>query len=173
MLLFCRRESRFNASPVSTFHVKLLRLGATSAFGPKPTKYKWVCSTLPVLQALSATPGIFACGLVFGRGSAFLATAIGLAFGIYETPLSSRSFEQVVPLILFGITGFAMAFASEALRNVMEKLIKAERTKGLPRPEVRLAPHTVTTSSCSAASRARRSLAMLRHLFLRLIGISG
>jgi two-component sensor histidine kinase len=74
-------------------------------------------------------PGIFACGLIFDRGSAFLATLIGVAFGIYVTPSSFQSIEQMVPLVLFAIIGFATAFASEALRNVMEKLIKAERAK--------------------------------------------
>jgi two-component system, sensor histidine kinase PdtaS len=74
-------------------------------------------------------PGIFACGLIFDRGSAFLATIIGLVLALYVTPSLAQSSEQVVVLFLFAIIGFAMAFVSEALRNVMERLIKAERTK--------------------------------------------
>ncbi len=74
-------------------------------------------------------PGIFACGLIFDHGSAFLATIIGLVLALYVTPSLAQSSEQVVPLFLFAIIGFAAAFVSEALRNVMERLIKAERTK--------------------------------------------
>jgi two-component sensor histidine kinase len=74
-------------------------------------------------------PGIFACGLIFDHGSAFLATIIGLVFALYVTPPLAQSSEQIIPLFLFTIMGFAMAFVSEGLRNVMERLMKAERTK--------------------------------------------
>ena len=74
-------------------------------------------------------PGIFACGLIFDRGSAFLATIIGLVFALYVTPSLAQAPQEVVPLFLFAIIGFATAFVSEALRNLMESLIKAERTK--------------------------------------------
>jgi two-component sensor histidine kinase len=74
-------------------------------------------------------PGIFACGLIFDRGSAFLATIIGLVFALYVTPPLAQAPQEVVPLFLFAIIGFATAFVSEALRNLMESLIKAERTK--------------------------------------------
>jgi two-component system, sensor histidine kinase PdtaS len=74
-------------------------------------------------------PGIFACGLIFDRGSGFVATIIGLLPALYVTPSLHRSAEQAVPFFLFVTIGFATAFASEALRNLMERLTKAERTK--------------------------------------------
>ena len=76
-------------------------------------------------------PGIFACGLIFDRGSGFLATLMGTLFGVYVTPWTPGTVEQGVPLMLFAIVGFATALASEALRNVMEKLAKAEYAKDL------------------------------------------
>ncbi len=74
-------------------------------------------------------PGIFTTGLVFDRGSAFFATLLALVLEAYLSPPFIRAYEQAVPLILFGLTGFAVALVSEALRNTMEKLVKAERTK--------------------------------------------
>jgi two-component sensor histidine kinase len=54
---------------------------------------------------------------------------IGLVLALYVTPSLAQFSEQLVPLFLFAIIGFATAFVSEALRNVMERLSKAERTK--------------------------------------------
>ena len=67
--------------------------------------------------------------LIFDHGSGFLATIIGLILALYVMPPLAQSPEEVVPLFTFAIIGFAAAFVSEALRNVMERLIKAERTK--------------------------------------------
>lgn len=79
-------------------------------------------------------PGIFTTGIIFDRGSAFFATFLALAFATYLSAPSTQAYEayeQAVPLFLFGITGLAVAFVSEALRTTMERLIKAERTKDM------------------------------------------
>src|SRR5215470_5233308 len=81
-------------------------------------------------------PGIFAAGILFDRGSAFFATFLALGIATYitvsatpATPALASVYEQAVPILLFGVTGFAIAFVSEALRITMEKLIKLEKTK--------------------------------------------
>src|SRR5262245_39631531 len=66
-------------------------------------------------------PGIFAAGILFDRGSAFFATLLALAIATYITvsdepaisTLASIS-EQLIPIFLFGVTAFAIAFVSEA-----------------------------------------------------------
>src|SRR5690349_11265515 len=80
-------------------------------------------------------PGIFAAGVVFDRGSAFFATFLALSIATYITAsaapediASASVYEQVIPIFLFGVTGFAIAFVSEALRTTMERLIKLEKT---------------------------------------------
>ena len=47
----------------------------------------------------------------------------------YLSPPFTEAYQQALPMILFGLTEFAAAFVSEALRNTMEDLVKAERTK--------------------------------------------
>ena len=81
-------------------------------------------------------PGIFATGIVFDRGSAFFATFLALGIATYiavsaapTTPALASVYEQAIPIFLFGVTGFAIAFVSEALRITMERLIKLEKTK--------------------------------------------
>ena len=78
-------------------------------------------------------PGIFATGFFFDHGSAFFATLLALCFATYTTASGTGAttpiYEQAVPIILFGLTGFAIAFVSEALRNAMERLVTVERTK--------------------------------------------
>ena len=77
-------------------------------------------------------PGIFAAGILFDRGSAFFATFLALGIATYITASAEPAavgYEQAVPIFLFGVTGFAIAFVSEALRNTMERLIKLEKTK--------------------------------------------
>jgi two-component sensor histidine kinase len=76
-------------------------------------------------------PGIFVCGLLFDRGSGFVATAIGTAFGWYLFTPSVEQPRAIVPLTLFFITGVATAFVSEGLRSTMERLAGAERAKDI------------------------------------------
>ena len=65
-------------------------------------------------------PGIFASGIIFDRGSAFFGTLLALVLEAYLSPPFTEAYQQAVPIILFGLTGFAAAFVSEALRNTME-----------------------------------------------------
>jgi two-component sensor histidine kinase len=84
-------------------------------------------------------PGIFACGILFDRGSAFLATIVGSAvstlavFPYGQLPDSS----VIVPTTLFLATGFAMAIISESLRKALERLARSEREKDLLLRELR------------------------------------
>jgi len=97
-------------------------------------------------------PGIFASGLIFDRGSAFFATFLALVLAAYLSPPFIRAYEQAVPLILFGLTGFAVALVSEALRNAMENLVKAERTKDVLLQEL---DHRAKNNMLSMASVLR------------------
>lgn len=75
-------------------------------------------------------PGIFAAGILFDRGSGFLATLAGAGLAAYLTHLGEDP-RQLVPLTLFVLTGFATAIVSEGLRKILEKLATADRTKDL------------------------------------------
>jgi len=97
-------------------------------------------------------PGIFASGLIFDRGSAFFATFLALMLEAYLSPSFIRAYEQAIPLILFGLTGFAVALVSESLRNTMEKLVKAERTKDVLLKEL---DHRAKNNMLSMASVLR------------------
>jgi two-component sensor histidine kinase len=77
-------------------------------------------------------PGIFAAGILFDRGSAFFATLIALLIATYTTAsieATASAYEWAIPILLFGITGIAIALVSEGLRNLMERLLKLEKTK--------------------------------------------
>src|SRR3954454_4702092 len=76
-------------------------------------------------------PGIFAAGILFDRGSGFLATAVGVLFAIYLSPPAFAALEQAVPDLLFTIIGAATAIVSESLRKIMERLAKERRAKDL------------------------------------------
>lgn len=77
-------------------------------------------------------PGIFASGILFDRGSAFFATLIALtivAFRTASAEAAASAYEWAIPILLFSLTGFATAFVSEGVRNVMERLTALEKTK--------------------------------------------
>jgi two-component sensor histidine kinase len=78
-------------------------------------------------------PGIFLSGLLFNRGSAFFATALGCLFGVYILFSGFRlpSSAVYVPLVLFLVTGFFLAVAAEMLRKAIERIAVAERDKDL------------------------------------------
>lgn len=74
-------------------------------------------------------PGIFASGLLFDRGSGFFAAMIATALGWYLFVPNASEPRTALPLVLFFVTGAATAFISEGLRNAMERLAAAERSK--------------------------------------------
>jgi two-component system, sensor histidine kinase PdtaS len=77
-------------------------------------------------------PGIFASGLAFDRGSGFFATLIGSATAAYLFLFDSPQQRHVLlPLSLFIITGLTLAAVGEALRNALERVVTAEKTKDL------------------------------------------
>ena len=78
-------------------------------------------------------PGVFLTGLLFDRGSAFFATAIGCLFGVYILfpGFQLPSHTAYLPLILFVITGFFLAVAADMLRKAMARIAAAERDKDL------------------------------------------
>jgi len=84
-------------------------------------------------------PGIFACGILFDRGSAFFATILGAAlsswimFPRWEIPEP----PVFVAMTLFVLTGFAVAIVSEGLRRALERVAKSEREKDLMLRELR------------------------------------
>jgi two-component system, sensor histidine kinase PdtaS len=84
-------------------------------------------------------PGIFLSGLVFNRGSAFFATAIGCLFGVYIlfSGFQLPSNAAYVPIILFVLTGFFIALVAETLRKAIERITTAERDKDLLLRELR------------------------------------
>ena len=84
-------------------------------------------------------PGIFLSGLLFNRGSAFFGTLIGCVFAVYVLfpNFQLPSNAVYVPLILFMVTGFFLAFAAEMLRKAVEQIVAAERDKDLLLRELR------------------------------------
>ena len=84
-------------------------------------------------------PGIFACGILFDRGSAFFATVLGAAISIFIIFPTTRIPDPsvFVPIALFLITGFATAVVAEGLRKALERLVKSEREKDLLLRELR------------------------------------
>jgi len=84
-------------------------------------------------------PGIFAAGILFDRGSAFFATALGALVSLYLMFPAGPALDPsvIVPLILFLLTGFAMAVVSEGLRKALERVVKTEREKDLLLRELR------------------------------------
>jgi two-component sensor histidine kinase len=84
-------------------------------------------------------PGIFVCGIVFDRGSAFFATVFGAVLSFFlifpwTVPPDPPAF---VPFSLFLLTGFAVAVVSEGLRKALERVVKSEREKDLLLRELR------------------------------------
>jgi len=84
-------------------------------------------------------PGIFLAGLLFDRGSAFFATAIGCLFSVYilfpNFQLPSNA--VYVPFVLFMVTGFFLAIAADTLRKALERNTAAEHEKDLLLRELR------------------------------------
>jgi two-component sensor histidine kinase len=97
-------------------------------------------------------PGVFLCGLLFDRASAFIGTLLGVLFAVYLMPALARSYLQALPLVLFAVTGFGFAFVSERLRKTMERLVRSERTKDMLLREL---DHRTKNNMMSMASLLR------------------
>lgn len=91
-------------------------------------------------------PAIFLAGLMFDRGSAFLATGLAVA-GILWLLRLQWSSALALPLFLFTFVGLAFGTIAEMLRKEMEKVVASERSKTLLLQEV--------------AHRTKNNLAML------------
>ena len=80
-------------------------------------------------------PGIFIASLVFDRGSGFYATILSVALSVLILMRPGGGFgplsQHLVPLVLFVLIGLGVATVSEALRNALEKAVRAERAKDL------------------------------------------
>lgn len=80
-------------------------------------------------------PGIFIASLVFDRGSGFYATILSVALSVLILIRPGGGFgplsQHLVPLVLFVLIGLGVATVSEALRNALEKAVRAERAKDL------------------------------------------
>lgn len=75
--------------------------------------------------------GVFVASVAFDRVSGFYATALATA-SIY--PLTQNLFPGVASIpamVVFGCAGVALAILSEAMRNAMERALKAEREKDM------------------------------------------
>ncbi|SUU90815.1 two-component sensor histidine kinase [Aminobacter aminovorans] len=75
--------------------------------------------------------GIFAAGLLFDRGSALYATALGTAFAYLVISQMAPFPDYVAPCVLFAATGAVIGLIAESLRTEMEKVVRAEKAKGL------------------------------------------
>ena len=122
---------------------------------PKPWPVRYALTALVMLACCAAQylifrisdftgffillPGIFLSGLLFDRGSALFATAIGCLFGVYILfpGFHLPSNAVYVPLILFMATGFFLAIAADTLREAIERITAAERDKDLLLRELR------------------------------------
>src|SRR5262245_2640483 len=91
-------------------------------------------------------PAIFLAGVMFDRGSAFLATALALA-GVLWLLRPQWSSALALPLLLFTFVSLGFGTVAELLRKEMEKVVASERSKTLLLQEV--------------AHRTKNNLAML------------
>ena len=91
-------------------------------------------------------PAIFVAGVMFDRGSAFVATGLAVAGVLWLLRLQLSS-ALALPLLLFAFVSLAFASVAELLRNEMEKVVASERSKTLLLQEV--------------AHRTKNNLAML------------
>jgi two-component sensor histidine kinase len=91
-------------------------------------------------------PAVFLAGLMFDRGSGFVATALAL-LGVLWLLRPQWSATLILPLFLFTLVAIAFATIAELLRKEMEKVVASERSKTLLLQEV--------------AHRTKNNLAML------------
>jgi two-component system, sensor histidine kinase PdtaS len=91
-------------------------------------------------------PAIFLAGVMFDRGSAFVATGLAVAGVLWLLRLRLSS-TLALPLLLFAFVSLAFATVAELLRNEMEKVVASERSKTLLLQEI--------------AHRTKNNLAML------------
>ncbi len=91
-------------------------------------------------------PAIFLAGLMFDRGSAFIATGLAVVGVLWLMRLQASS-ALVLPLFLFSFVGLAFGTLAEMLRKEMEKVVASERSKTLLLQEM--------------AHRTKNNLAML------------
>jgi two-component sensor histidine kinase len=129
-------------------------------------------------------PGIFACGIMFDRGSAVLATLVCTLLDIYLVPLGKDPKDFVFLAFFVGV-GVATAVVSEGLRKVLEQLSAANAAKDVLLRELehrtknnmaimssllhfqaRASSHRETQAALKAASARIRVMADL-HNFLR------
>jgi two-component sensor histidine kinase len=92
-------------------------------------------------------PGIFAAGLMFDRGAALYATALGVAFAYFSISPTAPLPGYVASCMLFAATGILVGLVAEALRAEMEKVVRAEKAK--------------TVLLMELAHRTKNNLAML------------
>lgn len=80
-------------------------------------------------------PAVFLSALLFDKGSGFFATIVSATVAAYFFIAPRYSFElawgQGLALALFGAIGFTMAAVTEALRQAVQRLDAAERSKAL------------------------------------------
>jgi len=91
-------------------------------------------------------PAIFLSGMLFDRGSGFVATGVAVA-GVLLILRPQWPSPLTLPIILFVFIAFAFAILAEALRKEMERAVASERSKTLLLQEV--------------AHRTKNNLAML------------
>ena len=77
-------------------------------------------------------PGIFASGIIFDRGSGFVATFVGVLVASYlTTPSPLTNWQSALPLFLFVLVGLGVAAFSEATRKALQRAVQAEKAKDL------------------------------------------
>src|SRR5689334_17372428 len=74
-------------------------------------------------------PGIFLAGLMYDRGSSFVATLIAATFGFFHTMKSLPLVAFILPWTIFIGTGVIVGIVAEGFRSEMEKVIGAEKAK--------------------------------------------
>jgi Domain of unknown function (DUF4118) len=95
-------------------------------------------------------PGIFAAGLLFDRGSAFFATAIGAMLAWYLFTPSIHDPRTLLPLGLFLITGMLFAVVSEGLRANWRNRFPVMPVKATGRRGAWYTPTALTTATTVA-----------------------
>jgi two-component sensor histidine kinase len=78
-------------------------------------------------------PAVFLAALLFDKGSGFFATIASalLAAYLFMPPANGFPRSQLVPLVLFVLIGFTIAWVTEALRGAIRDLRAAEQNKAV------------------------------------------
>src|SRR3569832_12816 len=115
--------------------------------------------------------GVFTAGIMFDRWSSLYATAVGVVFAYLSASSTTSSRIYITALTIFAVAGVLVGLVAEALRNEMERVVRAERSKTVLLME--LAHRTKNNLAIRAAMmrlQAKHPDTTASHVFFVLVG---